>query len=153
MEGNFSSKGAPRMGEIKYFQAGTHVNQQVSEKFSGSLLPVESFLHIHTWHTKYPKSCEQCSLEFDIKYAGIAGIAAMPSTSVLSPSISGTARLIGAPASWMNISCLSTRSATLWSRRSMPWVWIHHDNQPSLTQATIMLSPLATSRLRSISPA
>ena len=48
MEGNFSSKGAPRMGEIKHFQARTHVKQQVSEKFLGSPLPVETFLHIHT---------------------------------------------------------------------------------------------------------
>ena len=29
MEGNFTSKGAPRMGEVKHFQPGTHVNSEV----------------------------------------------------------------------------------------------------------------------------
>ena len=76
------SKGAPRMGEVKSFQPCTHVNQQVLKKFSGSPLPVETFLHTHTWHTKYPKSGEQCSLEFGIKYAGTAEIAFSLSTLI-----------------------------------------------------------------------
>ena len=70
--GNFTSKGGPRMGEVKNFQPGTHINQ-VSERLSGIPLPIETFLHIHTWHTKYPKTGEQYSLEFNIKHAGIAG--------------------------------------------------------------------------------
>ena len=82
MEGNFQGKGAPRMGELKHFQTGSHVNQQVSEKFLGSPLPVKTFLHIHTWQTRYPKSAEYHSLEFDIKYAGIAGIAFNLSTLI-----------------------------------------------------------------------
>ena len=44
MDGNFISKGAPRMGNVKHFQSGTHVNQQVPERLNGSPLPIESFL-------------------------------------------------------------------------------------------------------------
>ena len=55
MEGNFTSKGAPRMGEVKHFRPGTHINEQVTEKLAGSPLPLETFLHIHTWHAKYPQ--------------------------------------------------------------------------------------------------
>ena len=53
MEGNFMSKGAPRMGEVKHFQPGTHINQQVPERLGGSPLPLETILHIHTWHARY----------------------------------------------------------------------------------------------------
>ena len=48
MEGNFTSKGAPRRGEVKHFQPGTHINQQVPERLRGSQLPIETLLHIHT---------------------------------------------------------------------------------------------------------
>ena len=55
MEENFTSKGAPRMCEVKSFQPATHTNQQVAEKLAGSLFPLETFLRIHTWHTTIPR--------------------------------------------------------------------------------------------------
>ena len=90
------------------------VDQQVPDRFSGSPLLVETFLHIHTWHMKYPKSGEQCSWEFDIKYAGIAGIAFNLSTL--------TQHKWNAQVNWTTsiaddmIFCPSTRSAAYWSR-------------------------------------
>ena len=56
MESNFISKGALRMGNVKHVQSGTNVNQQVPERLSGSPLPVETFLLIHTWHSRCPKT-------------------------------------------------------------------------------------------------
>ena len=74
MEGDFQSKGAPRLCAVKAFQMGSHANFQVPDSFVTSPLLVESFLHIHTWHTKYPTSGQKYALEFDIKYAGVTGI-------------------------------------------------------------------------------
>ena len=88
MEGNFMSKGAPRMGEVKHVQPGTRSSQQVPERLSGPPLPIKTFLHTHTWHTKDPKAGEQFSLEFDIKHAGIAVI-----THKWNPSIDWTSRI------------------------------------------------------------
>ena len=53
MEGNFTSKGAPRMGEVKHFQPGTHINQQVSENLAASPPPLETCLRIHTWRSDW----------------------------------------------------------------------------------------------------
>ena len=52
MEGDFVSKGAVKMGAVKSFQGGNHVNKKVPAQFAQSPLPIESFLHIQTWHTK-----------------------------------------------------------------------------------------------------
>ena len=80
MEGDFSSKGAPRMCVVKSFQSGSHVNQQVPDTFVNSPLPIESFLHIHTWQTKCSTSGQKYALEFDTKYAGVTGIVVNNST-------------------------------------------------------------------------
>ena len=101
MEGNFQSKGAPRTGEIKHFQAGgpcQSASLQEVPRLASPCRDLPSHSQFHTWHMKYPKSGEQNSLEFDIKYTGIAGIALNLRHS---SSISGIARLIGAPASQM----------------------------------------------------
>ena len=50
MEGDFNSKGAVKMGAVKSFQGGSHINRQVPEAFAQSPLPIESFSHIQTWH-------------------------------------------------------------------------------------------------------
>ena len=44
------------MGAVKSFQGGNHINKKVPASFAQSPLPLESFLHIQTWHTKYPSS-------------------------------------------------------------------------------------------------
>ena len=47
MEGVFTSKGAVKMGAVKSFQGGNHINK-VPAQFAQSPLPLESFLHIQT---------------------------------------------------------------------------------------------------------
>ena len=49
IEGDFASKGAPRLCAVKSFQMGSHVNQQVPDTFVKSSLPIESFLRFHTF--------------------------------------------------------------------------------------------------------
>ena len=84
------------MDEVKHLQPGTQINQQAPERLSGSPFPSETFLYVHTWHTKYPKTGEQYSLEFDVKHTGIAGIAWTLATLITrkrNPSIDLTSRL------------------------------------------------------------
>ena len=45
MEGVFKSKGAVKMG-------GNHINKKVPAQFAHSPLPIESFLHLQSWHTR-----------------------------------------------------------------------------------------------------
>ena len=53
---DFVSTGAVKMGAVKSFQGGSHIiNRQVPETFAQSPLPLETFLHIQTWNTKYPR--------------------------------------------------------------------------------------------------
>ena len=52
MEGEFMSKGAVKMGAVKSFQGGSHIKNKVPESFAQSPLPLETFLHIQTWHSK-----------------------------------------------------------------------------------------------------
>ena len=80
MEGVFTSKGAVKMGAVKSFQGGNHVNKKVPAQFAQSPLPLESFLHIQTWHTKYPTSGQAYALEFNVSFAGVSGIAFNVST-------------------------------------------------------------------------
>ena len=75
MEGDFVSKGAVKIGAVESFQGGNHINKKVPAKFAQSPWPLESFLHIQTWHTKYPSSGQHYALEFNISFAGVAGIA------------------------------------------------------------------------------
>ena len=75
MEGEFNSKGAVKMGAVKSSQGGSHINRQVPESFAQSPLPIETFLHIQTWHAKYPTSGQNYALEFNVSCAGIEGIA------------------------------------------------------------------------------
>ena len=63
------------MGAVKFFQGGNHINKKVPASFAQSPLPLESFLHIQTWHTKYPTSGYHYALEFNVSFAGMAGIA------------------------------------------------------------------------------
>ena len=76
MEGEFVSTGAVKMGAAKSFQGGNHINKKkVPESFAQSPLPLESFLHIQTWHSRYPTSGYHYALEFNVSFAGAAGIA------------------------------------------------------------------------------
>ena len=69
MEGVFTNKGAVKMGTVKSFQGGNHINKKVPAQFAQSPLPIESFLHIQTWHTKYPTSGQAYALEFNVSFA------------------------------------------------------------------------------------
>ena len=72
MEGQFSSKGAVKMGAVKLFKTGSLFNKKVPEPFAQSPLPIESFLHVQTCHSKHPSSgqIQNYALEFNISYAG-----------------------------------------------------------------------------------
>ena len=80
MEGVFTSKGAVKMGAVKSLQGGNHINKKVPAQFAQPPLPSESFLHIQTWHTKYPTSGQAYALEFNVSFAGVSGIAFNVST-------------------------------------------------------------------------
>ena len=45
------------------------------ESFADSPCPLETFLHIQTWHSKYPTSGCHSALEFNVSFAGVTGIA------------------------------------------------------------------------------
>ena len=63
------------MGAAKSFQTASHTNQKVPEPFAQTPLPIESFLHVHTWRSKYPTSGQHYALEHNVYYAGVTGIA------------------------------------------------------------------------------
>ena len=78
MEGEFMSKGAVKMGAVKSFQGGSHINKKMPESFAQSPLsplPLETFLDIQTWHSKYPTSGYHYALEFNVSFAGVTGVA------------------------------------------------------------------------------
>ena len=89
------------MGAVKSFQTGSHINKKVPEAFAQSPLPIESFLHVQTWHSKYPTSGQNYALEFNVSYAGVTGF---PSTSELSTSIVGTP-VLTCPAHLPRLTC------------------------------------------------
>ena len=55
MEGNFTTKAAPRLNSVVQFQMGTHVNRMTPPGWTRSPIALEAFLHLHTWHARYPK--------------------------------------------------------------------------------------------------
>ena len=76
MEGNFTTKAAPRLISVAQFQQGTHVNRMTPSGWTGSPIALEAFLHIHTWHARYPKdSGNKYCLELNTPSAGVYGIA------------------------------------------------------------------------------
>ena len=76
MEGNFTTKAAPRLISVAQFQMGTHVNRMTPPGWTGSPIALEAFLHLHTWHARYPKdSGNKYCLELNTPSAGVYGIA------------------------------------------------------------------------------
>ena len=76
MEGQFTTKAAPRLSSVVQFQLGTHPNRMAPNDWIGSLLALEAFLHLHAWHAKYPKdSGNKYCLELNTHSAGVHGIA------------------------------------------------------------------------------
>ena len=76
MEGNFTTKAAPRLNSVVQFQMGTHVNRMTPPGWTGSPIALEAFLHLHTWHARYPKdSGHKHCLELNTPSAGVYGIA------------------------------------------------------------------------------
>ena len=76
MEGNFTTKAAPRLTSVAQFQMGTHVNRMTPPGWTGSPIALEAFLHLHTWHARYPKdSGNKYCLELNTPSAGVYGIA------------------------------------------------------------------------------
>ena len=76
MEGQFTTKAAPRLSAVVQFQLGTHPNRMTPNGWIGSLLALEAFLHLHAWHAKYPKdSGNKYCLELNTHSAGVCGIA------------------------------------------------------------------------------
>ena len=76
MEGNFTTKAAPRLQSVVQYQMGTHVNRMTPSGWTGSPIALEAFLHLHTWHARYPKdSGNKYCLELNTPSAGVYGIA------------------------------------------------------------------------------
>ena len=76
MEGNFTTKAAPRLQSVVQYQMGTHVNRMTPPGWTGSPIALEAFLHLHTWHAKYPKdSGNKYCLELNTPFASVYGIA------------------------------------------------------------------------------
>ena len=76
MEGQFTTKAAPRLSPVVQYQVGTHPNRMVPNDWIGSPLALEAFLHLHAWHAKYPKdSGNKYCLELNTHSAGVYGIA------------------------------------------------------------------------------
>ena len=76
MEGQFTTKAAPRLSSVVQFQLGTHPNRMTPNGWIGSPLALEAFLHLHAWHAKYPKdSGNKYCLELNTHSAGVCGIA------------------------------------------------------------------------------
>ena len=76
MEGSFTTKAAPRLNSVVQYQMGTHVNRMTPHGWTGSLLALEAFLHLHTWHARHPKdSGHKYCLELNTPSAGVYGIA------------------------------------------------------------------------------
>ena len=75
MEGNFTTKAAPRLQSVVQYQMGTHVNRMTPPGWTGSPIALEAFLHLHTWHARYPKdSGHKYCLELNTPSAGVYGI-------------------------------------------------------------------------------
>ena len=55
MEGEFMGRGAVKMGAVKSFQGGSHINKKVPESFAQSPLPLETF-HTQGYGTRLSKA-------------------------------------------------------------------------------------------------
>ena len=76
MEGQFTTKAAPRLVSVVQHQVGTHPNRMASNDWIGGPLALEALLHLHAWHAKYPKdSGHKYCLELNTHSAGVYGIA------------------------------------------------------------------------------
>ena len=62
-------------GRCQAFPGGSHINRQVPETFAQSPLPIETFLHIQTWHTKHPRVAKEYALDFNVWLTGVTGLA------------------------------------------------------------------------------
>ena len=79
-QGNFIAKGAPRYHQASLFHGGTHFNVVYPEEWAQSPLPIETFLHIQTWHARYPQFHKNCALELNVTYASVVGLGFMVAT-------------------------------------------------------------------------
>ena len=68
-------QGCGQDGCCQIFQSGSHINRQVPETFAQSPLPLETFLRIQTWHTKYSRFDKDYALDFNVWLTGVAGLA------------------------------------------------------------------------------
>ena len=72
--GNFIAKGAPRYWQASFFNGGTHLSVTYPDEWAQSPLPIETFLHIQTWHTRYPQFHKEYSPELNVTYANVVGL-------------------------------------------------------------------------------
>ena len=72
-QGNFIAKGAPRYYQSRLCNGGTRQSVDYPEQWAQSPLPIETFLHICTWHTRYPQFHRKYSLDFNVTYAYVKG--------------------------------------------------------------------------------
>ena len=72
-QGHFSATGAPRFYQASLFHGGTHQTAEFPELWAQSPLPIETFLHICTWRTRYPKYHWEYSLEFNVAHSYVKG--------------------------------------------------------------------------------
>ena len=79
MEGDFVSKGAVKVGAVKSFQAGNHINKKVPAMFAQSALPLESSPHPDLANQVSIFRPELCT-EFNVTFGGLAGMAFNVST-------------------------------------------------------------------------
>ena len=72
-QGHFIATGAPRYYQASLFHGGTHQTVEFTELWAQSPLPIETFLHIGTWRTRYPKYHWNYSLEFNVAHSHVKG--------------------------------------------------------------------------------
>ena len=70
-QGNFIAKGAPRYYQARLLNGGTHLTVIYPEEWAQSPLLIETFLHIQTWHTRYPQFHKEYALELNVTYASV----------------------------------------------------------------------------------
>ena len=73
-QGNFIAKGAPRYWQVSLFSGGARLSVTYPEEWAQSPLPIETFLRIQTWHTRYPQFHKDYSLEFNVTYTNVVGL-------------------------------------------------------------------------------
>ena len=73
-QGNFISKGVPRPHQARLFNGGTHRTAVFPEAWTQSPLLTETFLHIQTWHARFPQFHKEQTLELNATYASMVGL-------------------------------------------------------------------------------